>query len=91
MPRGWDVPVRVVGLHSWVWLVFATETELLQRGKHQGEREAVIPVLTPGGAAASLCRLLNMRRLVFGSRQSRLIRFLCGGGKRLRNHSEQVE
>lgn len=54
MPRGWDVPVRVVGLHSWVWLVFATETELLQRGKHQGEREAVIPVLTPGGAAASL-------------------------------------
>lgn len=26
-----NIPVRVVALHSWVWLVFATETELLQR------------------------------------------------------------
>lgn len=25
------IPVHVVALHSWVWLVFATETELLQR------------------------------------------------------------
>lgn len=23
--------MHVVALHSWVWLVFATETELLQR------------------------------------------------------------
>lgn len=25
------IPVHVVALHSWVWLVFATETEVLQR------------------------------------------------------------
>lgn len=50
-----NIPVRVVALHSWVWLVFATETELLQR-EILGQCMVVILNFAADGAADSfLC------------------------------------
>ncbi len=47
--------MHVVALHSWVWLVFATETELLQR-EILGQCTVLILNFAADGAAGTLLR-----------------------------------
>lgn len=61
-----NIPVHVVALHSWVWLVFATETELLLR-EILGLCLVVILNFTADGAADTFLRrgTLNVQRIIF--------------------------
>lgn len=61
-----QIPERVVALHSWVWWVSATETVLLQREILEYGLNVVLNFTPDGAADTFLClKISNMQRIIF--------------------------